>query len=202
MPGQLGKGHVCRFSFLHRSRPTREKRESTKPFCMYLLNSRRQETDTDAADIYTFRREDGEWYIDLPAYLEQGWTKKDLQLVEGAHKFLNRISNGAQKLRLCLQTVPMEGAGVLELVELCEAPRGGAIYRYRKAKEQTGSDLFWICDLALFVFGDLPEHIYVQRLPGKDKQRTEPKNGAQLYREQQTIHRFFHYSASFHHQIK
>jgi len=167
---------------------------------MHLANIGRQHTD--APDIYTFRREYGKWYIDLPAYLAQGWTKEDLQMVEGAHKFLNRISNGAQKLRLCLRTEPKEGADILELVEHCDAPRGGAIYLFRKNKEQTESELFWICDLALFVFGDMPERIYVERLSGKGKQRMEQKNEGQSYKEREPLYGFPGHKASFHHQTK
>jgi hypothetical protein len=85
-------------------------------------------------------------------------------MAEGAHKFLDTLSNGAKKLRLRISTQPLPNAGTLELVEHCEAPRGGAIYRFLPTRDQVQDSLFWICDLALFVFGDMPDRIYVQRL--------------------------------------
>lgn len=169
---------------------------------MYLPNNGRQQTDAEATDIYTFRREEGQWYIDLPVYLSHGWTRQDLQMTEGAHKFLNRLAGGAQKLRLRLRTLPWEGSHTLELVEHCEAPSGGAIYLYRKDKGQSEGELFWICDLALFVFGDMPERIYVQRLPGKAGQRATQKNGEPLLKERERIYPFTAYRASFQHQTK
>ncbi|HVG15389.1 MAG TPA: DUF6717 family protein, partial [Chitinophagaceae bacterium] len=105
--------------------------------------------------VYTFIREGGRWYIYLTAYLNQGWGKQDLELVEGAQKVLNTLSNGAKKLRLNLSLEPFEGANVLELVEHCPAPKGGGIYLYNPSAEHN-SNLYWICDLALFVFGDIP----------------------------------------------
>src|SRR5215203_1772031 len=98
--------------------------------------------------VYTFKREGGQWYIDLVDYLEQGWSKKDLELTEGAHKVLNTLSNGATKLRLRLSLEPFEGANLLELIEHCAAPKGGGIYLFNPGKE-FNSNMFWICDLAL-----------------------------------------------------
>jgi hypothetical protein len=122
--------------------------------------------------VYTFLQEGGRWYIYLAAYLNQGWGKQDLELVEGAQKVLNTLSNGAKKLRLNLSLEPFEGANVLELVEHCPAPKGGGIYLYNPSAEHN-SNLYWICDLALFVFGDIPERIYVNRLPLKEKEVPE-----------------------------
>jgi hypothetical protein len=166
---------------------------------MYLQQSGQQYPDSEAPDIYTFRREEGIWYIHLPAYLEQGWSKTDLQMVEGAHKFLNRIANGTKKVRLRLCTTPVEGAAMLALVEHCDAPRGGAIYNYQRGKDQTRDELFWICDLALLVFGDLPERIYVQRLPAKEKRAPNHQSQAPLTSVQRPVYQFTSHRAFFHH---
>ncbi|HVF97719.1 MAG TPA: DUF6717 family protein [Flavisolibacter sp.] len=119
-------------------------------------------------EVYTFKREEGRWYICLATYLSHGWSKRELELTEGAHKVLNMLSNGAKKLRLRLGHKPFEGANVLELVEHCPAPKGGGIYLLNPEKQNHG--LYWICDLALFVFGDIPDRIYVKRLPLRDKE--------------------------------
>lgn len=126
----------------------------------------------EPADIYTFKREDGRWYIHLAEYLQHGWSKHDLQMMEGAHKFLNRMANGAKKVRLRLGTAPLENADLLELIEVCEAPRGGGIYHFFSSRNSASHSLFWICDLALLVFGDVPPKIYVQRLEAVAKQET------------------------------
>ena len=113
---------------------------------------------------FTFKKEDGSWYIYLPEYLEQGWSKNDLVMEEGAHKLLNTIAGGRSKVTLRLSTEPFEGADLLELMEHCEAPKGGAVYLLETCHGREISSFIWICDIALFVFGDLPEHIYVQRV--------------------------------------
>lgn len=116
---------------------------------------------------YTFIKEDRRWYIDLPEYLEQGWSKADLEMMEGASKLLNTIAQGKNHVSLRMSTQPFKGADVLELMELCEAPRGGGIYLMELCHGRDVSTFIWICDIALFVFGDLPEQIYVQSVPNK-----------------------------------
>ena len=118
---------------------------------------------TGQKKIYTFKQEYGRWYIYLPDYLEQGWSKQDLELTEGAHKVLNILSNGAKKLCLHLSLEAFDGANVLELKEHCPAPKGGGIYFFN-LERQCNSNMYWISDLALFIFGDIPERIYLKRL--------------------------------------
>ena len=132
-----------------------------------MTTNRQVNPVNEEQDAYTFKREDGQWYIQLPASLEKGWSKPELRLTEGAPKFLNTLSNGAPRLRLRISLERHAGWDVLELINHCEAPKGGAIYLFTPGGEQAFSSLFWICDLSLFVFGDMPEHIYVLRLPVK-----------------------------------
>lgn len=124
-----------------------------------------QKPVAEEQDMYSFKRESGTWYIHLPAYLRQGCSKADLQMVDGAQKFLNVLSNGASTLRLRISTETQQGWDTLELIEHCGPPKGGAIYLFTPAGEQSEGSLFWICDLTLFVFGDMPPQIYIQRLP-------------------------------------
>jgi hypothetical protein len=65
-------------------------------------------------------------------------------------------------------------------VENCEAPRGGAIYLFILANDPSRGILFWICDLALFVFGDMPDRIYVQQLRYKEKAAFPPAAGVSV----------------------
>lgn len=131
---------------------------------MHLQHNLVQETSLEEAHSHTFKREEGLWYIYLPEYLHQGWSKKDLQMTDGAHKFLNRISRGAEVLNLRFDTRASDGADVLDLLEYCGAPKGGALYVYTPGKGPLDGAVYWICDLALFVFGDLPQQIYIQRV--------------------------------------
>ena len=124
-------------------------------------------------EVYNFRKESGRWYIDLPEYLEQGYRKTDLEMVEGTHKLLNTIAQGGNKITLRLSTKPFQGAGVLELQEHCDAPRGGAIYLMEGCQGRRLDSLIWICDIALFVFGDMPQQIFFQRI-NTERSHLEP----------------------------
>jgi hypothetical protein len=111
---------------------------------------------------FTFLKENKYWYVDLPGYLSQGGAKEDLQLKTGTDKLLTRFARGKNKVTLTIDTEPFEGADVLELTQLCNDKRGGAVYLMESSNGQHRSSLFWICDIALFVFGDLPEKIYIR----------------------------------------
>jgi len=115
--------------------------------------------------IYSFVKEDRRWYIDLPAYLAQGGNKADLQMVEGADVLLNFMAHGKKIVTLQLDREPFEGADVLELVELCNAPKGGGYYQMHTFRKQAIEKRIWLCDVTLFVFGDMPERIYIRKLP-------------------------------------
>jgi hypothetical protein len=138
--------------------------------------------------VYNFTRIDGQWYIYFDVTLGQSLSKQDLELIEGAQKVLNTLSNGEDRLRLHLGLEPFEGAKISELVEHCAAPKGGGIYLY-KTLEEHNSCLYWICDLALFVFGDIPERIYIKRLPSKEKNSLKEleTNARSLHRNQNPL---------------
>ena len=111
---------------------------------------------------HTFRREAEHWYIDLPEYLDQGGYLAELEMTEGTDKLLNTIAFGRNTITLRLSTEPFEGADVLDLIDHCEAPKGGAIYLLETCRGKEIGAFIWICDIALFVFGDIPERIYFQ----------------------------------------
>jgi hypothetical protein len=115
-------------------------------------------TDT----IYTFKKEAGSWYIDLPEYLETGGRKTDLEMVDGADELLDLLARREKKVSLEMDVQPFENADVLELVHLCEAPKGGGYYKLDSYRSRPLNKEIWLCDVALFVFGDLPEKIYIK----------------------------------------
>jgi len=53
---------------------------------------------------HRFVRESGDWYIDLPEYLEQGGNKGDLQMVSGADTMLNIIAEEKDEVVLQIDT--------------------------------------------------------------------------------------------------
>jgi hypothetical protein len=114
-------------------------------------------------DNYTFRRKEGHWYIEHVLYNGTDAVKQEVELPEGTDKLLDALGNGSNKMRLYLSLEPLAACDVLELVEHRPPPEGGGIYRLKSGRKQNGS-IFWICDLALFVFADIPERIYVKRL--------------------------------------
>lgn len=113
---------------------------------------------------YTFMQEEGIWYIHLPEYLNACGRKEDLRMKAGADRLLRMLASGEKQVTLTIDTEPFAGAEMLELVDLCTAPKGGAIYLVERCNGQEVNALIWICDIALFVFGDLPSQIYIKRV--------------------------------------
>jgi hypothetical protein len=120
-------------------------------------------TAPEKAITYTFLKEEDRWFISLPDYVMKGSGKKN-ELVEGAQTMLNTIARGLNTLSLQLDTQPFEDADSLELIELCEAPRGGGYYRMHTCNGRRINKKMWLCDLMLFVFGDMPEGVYFRKV--------------------------------------
>ncbi len=113
---------------------------------------------------HRFYKDGISWYIDLPAYLEQGGTIGDLQMVDGADKMLDIVAEGKSDVVLQIATEPFEKSDVLELVEKCDPYIGGAYYFLKNYEGQTFNQRMWLCQVTEFVFGDLPNHIYIKRV--------------------------------------
>jgi hypothetical protein len=113
---------------------------------------------------YTFYKEEGMWFIDLPEYISWGGKKEDLRMKAGTDQLLKMLSSGTGQVTLIIDTEPFDGAEVMELIDLCSAPKGGGIYLVEKCNGQVVNTFIWICDIALFVFGDLPTQIYIKKV--------------------------------------
>ena len=122
---------------------------------------------------FTFLKEFKAWYIDLPDYLSQGGQKKDLRMAAGAGKLLTYLARREKKLTITIDTEPFEGAEKLELVELCDQPMGGGYYLLRTCRGRAVNRRMWLCDVTLFIFGDMPECLYVRKGPAVLNHRTE-----------------------------
>jgi len=103
---------------------------------------------------YRFNREDdNKWYVDLP---EWEGAHEELEMVLGADTMLDILSQGENQVRLTLSTEPFEGYKI-EL-EFDREDSEGGWYNLK-------SDLFnfevWLCHVTKFVFGELPQNIYI-----------------------------------------
>lgn len=116
-------------------------------------------------NTYTFVKEGRDWYIDLPAYIEQGGSKGDLQMVEGADEMLEMMAEGKRSVVLTIDREPFSGADVLDLVEKCDPFVGGGYYRMHTYEGNPVMRTMWLCGVLEFVFGEIPSKIYVKREP-------------------------------------
>ncbi|HEV7330993.1 MAG TPA: DUF6717 family protein [Flavisolibacter sp.] len=112
---------------------------------------------------HRFYREGGGWYIDLPEYLEDGGSKGDLAMVAGADTMLDIVAGTNKDVTLQMDVQPFEGGDELRLTQLCEPSMGGGYYYMKSFEGNEVAQSMWLCDVTTFVFGYMPERIYVKR---------------------------------------
>lgn len=111
---------------------------------------------------YTFEKnEHNKWFVVLPEYLEQyPGHEGELQMVFGADTMLDIIGQGETTVHLNLSLHPFEGADELE--KLHDTPDvGGAMYIMRNYKGFEYNLEMWLCGVTEFVFGFMPDKIYL-----------------------------------------
>ncbi len=113
---------------------------------------------------HRFIHEGKEWFIDLPAFLEQGGSKADLQMVSGADTMLHVIAGDDAEVTLLMDTQPFAGADELVLTELCDPILGGGYYHLKSFEGKEVAQDMWLCEVTRFVFNDIPPKIFVKRL--------------------------------------
>ena len=113
--------------------------------------------------VHQFYKTGSEWYIDLPEFLEQGGSVGDLQMVDGADTMLDLMVGDAGLVTLHISTHPFAGADVVELIEKCDPYIGGGNYIMRAYEGNKVNRQMWLCQVTAFVFGDIPEKIFVKR---------------------------------------
>jgi hypothetical protein len=108
--------------------------------------------------IFIFYKEpSNRWFVDLP---EWEGSKDELEMVMGADTMLDIISEGYNKVSLVLSLEPFEECDILEKVE--DTPGiGGALYIMKSYKGSEYNLKLWLCEVTRFVFGNLPENIYI-----------------------------------------
>jgi len=112
---------------------------------------------------HRFYREGSGWYIDLPEYLEQGGSKGDLAMVAGADTMLDVVAGRDKNVTIVMDTKPFEGSDELVLTNLCDPTMGGGYYLMKEFEGKGVNQQMWLCGVTEFVFGNMPERIYVKR---------------------------------------
>lgn len=113
--------------------------------------------------VYRFIKEDDKWFMDLPQFIEAGGNKADLQMVEGADTMLDLMAENKNEVKLRLSQDEIPEADLLELKERCDPSVGGGYYIMDVYEGRKVELLMWLCGVTEWVFGELPERIFVRR---------------------------------------
>ncbi|WP_374166547.1 DUF6717 family protein [Arcticibacter sp. MXS-1] len=108
-------------------------------------------------DLKFEREPSGRWYVVLPEY---PGPKADLQMVAGADTMLERIAEGRTVCVLTVSDADFEEADVLKLIQGYHGEHGDYLLEhYRNSRV---NHKMWLCPVVTYVFGRLPEHIYIR----------------------------------------
>jgi len=103
-----------------------------------------------------FYKKENKWYAHLPAYIEQGGTEEECEMVAGADDWLDRLSNYGDDATLLLS----DSDPLSERIVLYESDEFGATYIAHTYKEEDINQILWLCPVTVFVFGKYPDIIY------------------------------------------
>ncbi len=84
-------------------------------------------------------------------------------MVDGADTMLDVMSVGSDSVTVTLNTQPFENADELILTEKCDPLIGGGYYLMKAYRGKEVNQTMWLCRVTEFVFGDLPERIFVRQ---------------------------------------
>lgn len=110
---------------------------------------------------YRFYKDEYGWFADIPEWLGDQW---ELQMVAGADKFLDILSQGQSEVFLTLSSELFNGAEILKFQELGRLEGfefGEGAWYFLENYENTSYNLkMWLCNVLKFVFGNFPKNIY------------------------------------------
>ena len=75
-------------------------------------------------NTYRFYKNEAGWFIDHPAYIQQGGTVADLEMVDGADTMLDIIAAGGNDVHLTISKEPFEGGhfdSYRKMLSLCRS---------------------------------------------------------------------------------
>lgn len=93
-----------------------------------------------------YKTDDNRWFIDLPEYIEQGGDYEDLEMVQGADKLLDIISNGSNAAQVKVSLTPKFKRGVC-LVRVHQDEAGATYINLFNPFKPV-----WLCSVTRFVF--------------------------------------------------
>lgn len=126
------------------------------------------------------REEEDRWFVDFPNW---PWKKGNLEMVCGADKFLDLLSEGKDRVSIIAKAISekfdeaefqqLMQDGWYELEQTQSSLTGGATYTVRGARSAqfmrkhplTGESMsrtLWLCPVTLFVVGRYPKYFYVK----------------------------------------
>jgi hypothetical protein len=126
------------------------------------------------------REEEDRWFVDFPNW---PWKKGNLEMVCGADKFLDLLSEGKDRVSVIAKATSekldeaefqqLMQDGWHELSQTQSSLTGGATYTVRGNKAEqfmrqhplTGESMartLWLCPVTLFVVGRYPKYFYVK----------------------------------------
>lgn len=102
-----------------------------------------------------YKTDSNNWFIDLP---EWEGSLLDLIMVEGADTMLDILADGKDDIFIDLSDKPFDGADVLTKDD---EDRDGAYYIVTELNGVVYNMEIWLCEVTKFVFGGLPDKIYI-----------------------------------------
>jgi hypothetical protein len=106
-------------------------------------------------EIFKFYKDtDSKWYIDYPKWEGEKW---ELEMVSGADTLLELIAQGDDKVSIGMALEEFEDYN-LTLKFLREHEGGG----WYEVQDYLFKFEVWLCHVTKFVFGHLPETLYIK----------------------------------------
>lgn len=116
------------------------------------------EESNKVLNVLFYKDNDSKWYADVPEWTGEKW---ELEMVCGADTMLEIVSQGEDKVRLTLSTAIFDGHN-FTLDKIKDTPDiGGALYKMNEYNGIPFDIEVWLCHVTGFVFGHLPEIIYI-----------------------------------------
>ena len=100
------------------------------------------------------KESDNRWYVDLPDWEGE---KADLEMVAGADKLLDILSNNTNDVSVSFSIEPFDGAKILTH-DIVREDEG---HYFNDASH--GPAIIWLCGVTEFVFGNYPDIIYYSK---------------------------------------
>jgi hypothetical protein len=117
-----------------------------------------------------YKDTDNKWYADVPEWTGDKW---ELEMVCGADTMLEIMAQGEEEVFLNLTTEDPRGnpenpgyvpirLHIDTLTKIKDTPDiGGATYMMKSWRGMEFNLEIWLCHVTSFVFGELPETIYI-----------------------------------------